>query len=451
MSEGWHELSACAQGDAIGQGEIDPRALAEHYLARIAAHDAGHVIYLRTTPERARAEAAAAAARAAAGRRLSRLDGVPISWKDLYDSVGVATEGGSPLLKGRVPAEDALVLKRAMRAGLVCLGKTNMVQFALGGIGTNPATGTPPSAAMTDTPRAPGGSSSGAATSCARALAAAAIGSDTGGSVRIPAAWNGLVGLKTSYGALPTEGVLPLSPSLDTVGPLARTVADAAALFAVLGARPTIDLAGAHLGRARFLVAESVVWDGADAGVAGAVRAAIARLADAGAHVESAPVPAFERIHDLMQRLGGVVTAEGYQCWRHLIDSHPDDIDPNVLARFLDGRDMRAADLEAVRAAMRELTPVLHRQMAGFDALLAPTVPIPPPPIAEVAEDRAAYRRLNGLALRNTRLGNVLPCCALTLPVPAPGLVAGLMAMAPAGADARLLRLGQAIEDALLD
>ena len=449
MGEDWHRLSACAQGDAIGRGEIDARALAEHYLARIAEHDPDHLIYLRTTPERARAEAEAAARRAGDGLRRSRLDGVPISWKDLYDTAGIPTEGGTPLLKGRVPERDAVVLQRAVRAGLVCLGKTNTVQFALGGLGTNAATGTPPSAAMTDVPRCPGGSSSGAATSCARGLAAAAIGSDTGGSVRIPAAWNGLVGLKTSFGALPIEGVLPLAPTLDTVGPLCRTVADAAALFAVMGARPPIDLAGARLDRTRFLVAESVVWDDADDGVAKAVRAAIARLGAAGAKVESGPVPEFERIWDVLRRLGGIVLAEGYQSWRHLVDAHADQIDPNVLARFLQGRDMRAPDVEAVRAAARAESARLYRRMAGFDAVLAPTVPIAPPPIAEVADDPRAYRHHNGRALRNTQFGNVLPCCALTLPVPAPGLVAGLMVMAPAGEDARLLRVGQAIEDAL--
>jgi len=448
MAKSWHEMTACALGDAIGRGDIDATALCEHFLARIAEHDDGR-IYLRTTAERGCAEAAAASERAAAGTRRSRLDGVPISWKDLYDTAGIATEGGTPLLAGRVPERDATVLSRATRAGLICLGKTNTVQFALGGVGTNPATGTPANAVMEDTPRAPGGSSCGAATSVARGLAAAGIGSDTGGSVRIPAAWNRLVGLKTSFGALPCEGVLPLSPSLDTVGPLTHDVADAAALFEIMGARPTIDLAGANLAGARFLVATDVVWDEADAPIVEAVEQAISAIAAAGAIVERGPVSEFSRIDDVLNRHGSTVPAEGYVTWRDLIDNQGQAIDTAVLARFHQGRDMAATDIETARAAARELAPALYARMANYSAVLAPTVPILPPPIADVIDDADAYAHANSMALRNTRLGNVLPCCALSLPCGAPQVPAGLMAMAPSGEDARLLRLGAALETAL--
>lgn len=449
MSADWHGMSAVAQGDAVARGDVDPRELCAHYLARIAAHDGAAAIYLRTTPDRAEAEAEAAARRVAEGRRLSRLDGVPIAWKDIYDTAGVATEMGTPLLAGRVPGRDARVLERAARAGLVCLGKTNTVQFALGGIGTNPVTGTPPNAVMTDVPRAPGGSSSGSAAAVAHRLAAAAVGSDTGGSVRIPAAWNRLVGHKTSFGVLPNDGVLPLSATLDTVGPLCVDVADAAALFAVFAARPPVDLAAASVAGSRFLVAEDVVWDAVDPAVAAAVEGALAALAAAGATVERGPVPAFAEIERCLNAHGGVVTAEGYVQWREQIDGHAEAIDPNVLARFLQGRGMSGADVETVRAAVRSLAPALWRRMAGFDAVLAPTVPILPPPLAEVSADGEAYARANALALRNTRLGNVLPCCALTVPCGDAGVAAGLMAMLPAGEDARLLRVGAAIERVL--
>ena len=348
-----------------------------------------------------------------------------------------------------VVGPHARVVERAARAGLVCLGKTNTVQFAFGGIGSNPATGTPPNAVMTDTPRAPGGSSSGAVTSVAHRLAAAAIGSDTGGSVRIPAAWNRLVGLKTSFGALPTEGVMPLAPTLDTVGPLCVSVADAAALFAILAARPPIDLTAATLDGARFLVAEGAVWNAADPAVEAAVNAALESLAAAGARVERGPVPEFAEIDACLDRHGGIVSAEGYVQWRALIDHRAAEIDPNVLARFHQGRDMSAPDVETVRAAARRLAPALWRRMAGFDAVLAPTSPILPPPLAEVAASAEAYARANALALRNTRIGNVLPCCAVTLPCGPPGAAVGLMAMAPAGADARLLRAAAAMESAL--
>jgi aspartyl-tRNA(Asn)/glutamyl-tRNA(Gln) amidotransferase subunit A len=448
MAKSWHDMTACALGDAIGRGDIDATALCEHFLARIAEHDDGR-IYLRTTAERGCAEAAAASERAAAGTRRSRLDGVPISWKDLYDTAGIATEGGTPLLAGRVPERDATVLSRATRAGLICLGKTNTVQFALGGVGTNPATGTPANAVMEDTPRAPGGSSCGAATSVARGLAAAGIGSDTGGSVRIPAAWNRLVGLKTSFGALPCKGVLPLSPSFDTVGPLTHDVADAAARFEIVGARPTIARAGAELSSARFLVATDVVWDDADAPIVEAVEQAISSIAAAGAIVERGPVSEFNRIDGVLNRHGSTVTAEGYVTWRDLIDNQGQTIDTAVLARFHQGRDMAATDIETARAAARELAPALYARMANYSAVLAPTVPILPPPIADVIDDADAYARANSMALRNTRLGNVLPCCALSLPCGAPQVPAGLMAMAPSGEDARLLRLGAALETAL--
>jgi aspartyl-tRNA(Asn)/glutamyl-tRNA(Gln) amidotransferase subunit A len=449
MGEEWHRQTACELGDGIGHGDIDPRDLCEHFLARIAAQDPDHLIYLRTTVDRARDEAAAAAARAADGRRRSRLDGVPISWKDLYDTAGVATEGGTPLLAGRVPKHDARVLQRATRAGCVCLGKTNTVQFALGGIGSNPATGTPPSTAMTDVPRAPGGSSSGAATSVAHGLAPIGIGSDTGGSVRIPSAWNRLVGLKTSFGALPLDGVLPLSPSLDTVGPLTKSVADAAEIFIIMAARKPLDLSHASLDGARFLVAESVVWRDVAPEVDSAVKAAIAQLEAAGATVDWAPIPEFEDIDRILNTLGGVVTAEGYVTWKTLIDEHGDQIDPAVLARFHQGRDMSASDLLTVGAAAKTLSQSLGRRLAGYSALLAPTIPILPPPLADVTADLDAYSAANAKALRNTRLGNMLPMCALTLPCPATELPVGLMAMAPLGDDGRLLRLGAAMEAGL--
>ena len=258
MSGEWHRMSALALGAGIEGGAIDPRALTEYFLERIEEVDGDHAIYLRITAARARAEAEAAHRRAQTGLGQSPLDGVPISWKDLYDSAGDVTSHGTPALADRVATSDAKVLARATRAGLVCLGKTNQTEFAFSILGLNPKMGTPPNPFDEAVARIPGGSSSGAAVSVSRGLAAAAIGSDTGGSVRVPAAWNGLVGLKTSFGLLPLEGVLGLSTSMDTVGPLTRDVADAAALFAVLdgrfgaGNRSAPDLAGSALSRARF-------------------------------------------------------------------------------------------------------------------------------------------------------------------------------------------------------
>ena len=215
----WLTMTACDLGRGIEAGKIDPLALTQTYLDAIDGHELKDQIYARVTHERALTEAKAASERAASGQRLSLLDGVPVSWKDLFDSAGTATEAGSALLKDRVPDADALVLANATAMGLVCLGKTHMSELAFSGLGLNPSTATPPS--VNDMEGVSGGSSSGAATSVAFGLAAGAIGSDTGGSVRIPAAWNDLVGLKTTSGRVSLEGVVPLCLRFDTVGPLA--------------------------------------------------------------------------------------------------------------------------------------------------------------------------------------------------------------------------------------
>ncbi len=447
MTPKWHLLTATELGEQIRNRSISPLELTQHFLTRIKEQDSDRRIYVRTTDERALVEAEAAEIRAAQGLARSPLDGVPISWKDLYDTAGVRTEGGSPLLAERTPKSDATVLERATSAGMICLGKTNTVQFALGGIGTNPVTGTPPNAVMTDTPRAPGGSSSGAAVSVASGLAAAGIGSDTGGSVRVPAAWNALVGFKTSIGALPMRGVLPLARSLDTVGPLTKSVTDAAALFAILGARPLVDLNNASPSKLKLLVAETVVWDDIESGVENPLRTALEKLIGAGAKIDYAQIPEFAEITTAVKRHGSIAVAEGYQCWKHLIDEQGQLIDPLVRFRFHQGRDMSTTNIESVRSTIIRLTPTFYQRIAGYDALLAPTVPIQPPPLSEVETNAEKYRIANGLALRNTQIGNLLPSCAITLPVTSHPVPAGLMVITRAGDDDRLLRVAKAIEN----
>lgn len=213
-------MTAADLGRGIGRGEIHPVELVEQFLDAAQAHLRAKDIYARMTPRRARSMALAAADRAKHGQRLGLLDGVPISWKDLFDASGTACEAGTQLLKGRVPQKDAQVLEQATQQGLVCLGKTHMTELAFSGLGLNPKTATPP--CVNNEAWVPGGSSSGAAASVAFGLAAAGIGSDTGGSVRIPAAWNDLVGLKTTHGRLSLRGVVPLCEKFDTVGPLTR-------------------------------------------------------------------------------------------------------------------------------------------------------------------------------------------------------------------------------------
>ncbi|MEM6307051.1 MAG: amidase family protein, partial [Pseudomonadota bacterium] len=230
--ERWLKMSATALGRSIDAGQINPVDLTQTYLDAIADHPLADRIYTCTMPDQAIAQARASALRAQRGQRLSPLDGVPLSWKDLFDTAGTVTQAGSRLLSGRTPSADAHVVQTANALGAVGLGKTHMSELAFSGLGYNPMTATPP--CINDPDAVSGGSSSGAAASVAFGLAPLAIGSDTGGSVRIPAAWNDLVGLKTTAGRIPLTGVIPLAARFDTVGPLTRTVEDAAAALALL-------------------------------------------------------------------------------------------------------------------------------------------------------------------------------------------------------------------------
>ena len=450
MTKPWHEMTALALGAAIGDGVIDPVALTEHFLARIDAEDGDHTVYITTTADRALAEADAAAARANAGLRRSPLDGVPISWKDLYDTAGIRTTGGSPLLKDRIPAADAEVLARATRAGLICLGKTTMTELAYSGLGINPSMGTPINPFDNETNRVPGGSSSGAAVSVARGLAAAGIGSDTGGSVRIPAAWQGLVGLKTTPGAIPLEGVLPLWPGVDTVGPLTHDVADAAALFAVLAARPAADLNGASLAGVHVLLPDNFFWVDLQDGVDARARAAIAQLEGAGTIIESKPIAALDGLGELGMRVAYMMSSDAYAVWGETLESDPDAVYTPVLERFRMGCDQDAVEMVRIHQQIATLATDYLNETAGFDAVLAPTTPIIAPPLDELVAGGDIYLQNNMAALRNTRVGNVFGLSALTVPCgTSEGLPVGLMLMTGPNCENAVLRLGAAVEAAL--
>lgn len=439
----WRGMSAADLGRAIGRGEIDPRELTADFLDAIRDHPFADRIYARVTESRALAEAEAAARRARAGQRLSPLDGVPISWKDLLDTAGVATEAGSRLLSGRVPAHDAEVLANATAAGLICLGKTHMTELAFSGLGLNPMTATPPN--VHDHDLAPGGSSSGAAASVAFGLAAAAIGSDTGGSVRVPAAWNDLVGLKTTAGRLSLRGVVPLAPRFDTVGPLCRSVEDAALLLAALeGGRPA-DLRGAALQDARLMILETVALDGIRAEPEAGFDHAVERLRDAGAIIERLAAP---EVAEAMALAGIIFTTEAWGTWKELIESHPADrMFAPVRERFRSGAAHSGADYVAAWQRLEVLRMAFAERIARFDAVLLPTSPIMPGRIDALLADHELFVAENLLALRNTRIGNLMGGCALTLPTGLPAT--GITLMGPAGAEERLLRLGRAAEQAL--
>ncbi|MZR15121.1 amidase [Maritimibacter sp. DP07] len=441
MADDWQNMSAGALGRGIGAGRIDPVELCESFLDAAGAHPDGTRIYARLTRERALAEAQAAAGRARDGQRRGPLDGVPVSWKDLFDTADAATEAGSALLRDRQPERDARVLQTATAQGLVCLGKTHMSEFAFSGLGLNPITATPPN--RHDPEAVPGGSSSGAAASVAQGLAAAGIGSDTGGSVRVPAAWNDLVGLKTTHGRLSLTGVVPLAARFDTVGPLCRTVEDAGLLLAALEGGRAPDLAGASLAGTRLLVLENALEDCRDV-PAKAFEDAAGRLARAGATIERAEIPALETA----QSLSGILyTAEAWGTWREVIQADPDAMFARIRDRFEAGGSFAAADYVAAWRLLDEIRAAVRAQVAGYDAVILPTTPNVAPKVQRLLDEDDYYVTENLLTLRNTRYGNLLDGAAITLPTGTPG--AGIMFLGRPMGEERLLRLARAAEAAL--
>lgn len=441
MADNWLWATAAELGRGIGAGEIDPVELTEAYLEAARTHPQAEKTYARLTPERASAESLAARDRAKAGLRRGPLDGVPISWKDLYDTAGVATEAGSAMLSGRVPDADAKCLADATHQGLVCLGKTHMTELAFSGLGYNPVTATPP--CVNDMEAVPGGSSSGAATSVAFGMAAAGIGSDTGGSVRIPSAWNDLVGLKTTHGLISLQGVVPLCENFDTVGPLCRSVEDAALLLeAMTGTRTDLD--GADLSGRRFAVCTTVALDDLEESCATAFESALSRLSKAGAVLEDVAMPS---VGDVMQLSPSLFTSEAYAQWGDVIEDRGALMFPEIRQRFESGRDHSAVDYLKAQKAMYRHRQRFAAQTAGYDAILIPSACIMPPNLERLKRDGAYFKDVNLKALRNTRIGNLMGLCALTLPTGVPST--GIMAMAAPFAEPRLLRIGAAMEPAL--
>ncbi len=429
-------------GRMIGAGDISPLELTENYLAAIEAHPLSNRIYARTTADRAIAEATAATKRAANGTRHGPLDGVPISWKDLFDTAGTVTEAGSAFLKDRVPGTDAEVLKNATHAGLVCLGKTHMSELAFSGLGLNPITETPP--CVNDLGAVAGGSSSGAAASVAFDLAAAAIGSDTGGSVRIPSAWNDLVGLKTTSGLLPLNGAVPLCSKFDTVGPLCRSVEDAANLFAALGGTNPTPLVQSSLRGKRFAICTTLALDELDPEPQQAFEQAVQSLLAAGATVEELDIPELDAA---MPMSACLFTTEAYAQWQTDIETRSDLMFPEIRDRFMVGKGFAGYEYVQDCKKLDQLRAGYIPRTMAYDAVILPSSAILPPNVKRLLTDSDYYIRANLLALRNTRIGNLMGLCSLTLPTKQPSC--GLMINCHPLKERKLLALGAEIEQAL--
>ncbi|MCZ0960151.1 amidase [Paracoccus benzoatiresistens] len=439
----WLRAPAAQQGRAIMAGLLDPIDQTEAYLAAIKAHPDGERIYARVTEARARSEAVAAHDRAKLERRRGLLDGVPISWKDNIDSGGIVTEAGSKLLEGRIPRKDATVLARASRMGTICLGKTHMTELAFSGLGLNPNTATPPNALDPDL--APGGSSSGAAVSVALGLAAAAIGSDTGGSIRVPAAWNDLVGFKPTHASVPEKGVVPLCRKFETVGPIARTVEDCAELFALMAGTRAADLTGADVAGRRFLVLDGVPFEGAEEGPVAAFENAVDRLARAGAQITRL---SSDWVAKAMPLSSALFAPEAYGIWRAQIEDAPELMWKPILDRFRSGAEVSASDYVAAWESLVRIRRKWVKEVASpHDAVLLPTVPILPPNAARLMADEAEFVRANLLTLRNARIGNLLGLPVCTLPTGSPAC--GISVMGHAGRDGHLLHVAAGVETAL--
>jgi aspartyl-tRNA(Asn)/glutamyl-tRNA(Gln) amidotransferase subunit A len=436
--------------DDLENGRTSARKLVDECLARIAdASGEGARTFLHVDAEAA-IEAAEAMDRLREVKAApSPFAGIPVSIKDLFDIKGQVTRAGSRALEDSAPAEaDAPVVARLRRAGFIVIGRTNMTEFAYSGIGINPHYGTPKSAWRRDVGHVPGGSSSGAAVSVVDRMAHGALGTDTGGSCRIPAAYNGIVGFKPTQRRVPLDGGVPLSFTLDSFGPLARSVACCAVLDAVLANEAIAPLQPRPIRGMRLAVPTTVALDELDDEVARAFERALETLARQGALIERIAVPEFLDV-GMMNTKGGFAAAESFAWHRYLIVSHGDVYDPRVALRILRGESISAADYIDLLEARKSLIARATVRLAPYDALVLPTTANTPPRIAELADDKA-FTKANLLSLRNCTLINMFDGCAISLPCHREGEVpVGLMVAASGGSDRRVFELAAAMEDVI--
>jgi aspartyl-tRNA(Asn)/glutamyl-tRNA(Gln) amidotransferase subunit A len=458
----FHEFATITELAAqIRAGAFSPVTLTERYLERITALDKRLHAFIEVTRDRALAEARAAEALLRGGHDLGPLHGVPYAVKDLYDVKGLPTTAGTRLLSDNIASGDCAAVRRLSAAGMVLLGKTHTVQFAFGGVGINHDHGTPHNP-WSSTPHAPGGSSSGSGVAVGAALAPMALGTDTGGSVRIPAALCGTVGLKTTVGRISRANVYPLSWTLDSVGPLTRSVEDAALVYEALqgvdfadattvGVQPheVLPTLKAGVKGLRIAFGETTFFDDVDAEVATAIREAGVVLRGLGASVDKVAVPEAAAAM-AEQRRAAMIAAEALAVNGRLIDEQFDKLDPAVAHRMKTGRGLSATDYFSVLRQWAGLRESITRTLADVDAVLVPATMIPPRPIAALDATPEAYGDANLRYLRNTAIGNILNLCSVVLPCgfTRDGLPLGLMIYAKAFDEATALRVAWAYEQA---
>lgn len=443
-----HGLTIAALRARIAAGDTTHEALVADLLARAERPDAAHV-FTALYADAALAAARHADAMVRAGVARPALAGLPVTIKDLYDVAGETTLAGSVVRVGAPPAaDDAVAVARLRSAGAAIVGKTNMTEFAFSGVGINPHHGTPANPCDDRVARIPGGSSSGAAVSVALGLAVAGLGSDTGGSIRIPAALCGLVGFKCTQRRVPLDGAFPLSQTLDTVCAMTRSVEDCLLVDGVLSGMPLVVARRSLAGR-RLLVPKTLMLDAMEPAVAAAFEHALSRLSAAGALIAEVSLPELGEVAAL-NAPGGFSAVEAFAVHRETMATRREAMDPRVAARVALGETVSAADYLRMQQRRREWIARVTFGLQGFDALVCPTVPIVAPPIDLLRASDDAFFKANGLLLRNTFAINYLDGCAFSIPCHRPGdLPVGLMLAAPANADAALASVALAAQEVL--
>ncbi len=432
-------LTATELGQRIGSGKLCPVDLTESYLNSIKLNPKSESIFTKVMIKQVLEQAKKARSRARNNCRYSQLDGIPISWKDVCDTKGISTEAGSALLKNRIPSKTAMVIENVTKAGVTSIGKTHMSELAFSGLGVNPITKTPPNAI--DPKLAPGGSSSGAAISVALNLNSGSIGSDTGGSVRVPAAWNNLVGLKTTHGLVSLEGVVPLCPKFDTLGPIVKSVEDATHILSAMLPEGNIEIQSNDLVINDVAIIETGFLDNLDNEIGCAFEKSLELLADYGIKITRIKSSV---INEALALSAQVFSPEAYGIWKNIIEKDPSKMYPPILERFRSGQQTNGPDYVAAWQSLGSLRKKYLRLIDDFDIILAPTTPILPPKIDNLLSDNKYFAEQNLLALRNTRVANLLGLPALTLPTMF--TFCGLMLMAKPFQEKFLLNIGKTIE-----
>jgi aspartyl-tRNA(Asn)/glutamyl-tRNA(Gln) amidotransferase subunit A len=423
------------------------RSLVEQCLSRIVDQSGeGQRVFLKVHAEPALATADYYDRLRARGSAPSPFAGIPLSIKDLFDITGDVTTAGSVVLRdARAAKQDAPAVARLRAAGFIPIGRTNMTEFAFSGLGINPHYDTPLNAYDRRAGRIPGGSSSGAAVSVTDGMAFGALGTDTGGSCRIPAALCGIVGFKPTAHRVPTAGAFPLSTSLDSIGPLAATVACCAALDAILAGAPMFDLPSVPLAGLRMALPQTMVLENVEPTVARAFESTLSALRKAGARIDDIALRELAELPEINAE-GGLAAAEAYAIHRQLIAKASKMYDPRVLSRILRGQEQDAADYIDLVNARANFIRRMDAITAPYDALVMPTVPVTAPRLADLAED-AAYRSTNFLVLRNPSIANFLDRCSISIPCHHAGdAPVGLMLIGDHGDDRRLLAIAAALE-----